>query len=740
MNSCHYVVCALIVEGNELTLSSLFSLSTTHTHTDRTLDETLYPGALCNDFTRAGYYLNSTLPRPRDWIIFFEGGGGCSSLDDCNDRWQNGTKVQLNDGRRINPLMSSAPYSQGLYVYSRGLLSIDPQKNPLFHDYNHVLVPYCSQDAFLANRSNPVRSDFSFNSTQGADNFVYKGREIFYSVFDDLLREHGMNNTKRIVVAGSSAGGVGILNHLEWIQNKLNETFSGSPPELLVIIDSAWFITFNGNHAVQWDENTPRAFDLPRSCHDFELGISCCTSPACLFSRRYLPNNLPPIFAISSIYDIFTLDVPLNDTFHTFGSDDDQAFLRVFNSYGALMNASFIESNHSVHPSLSFFTPSCTQHVYFATSSLWGEDGALNSTVAGNFSVSGSGVFSLTNPIRDDHWDHVKANRNGGTFTLHQAIQEWFANSAIPRFYTSTCHGPVCGQCLSQISIEPVRNVWVDWLNITILVLSALMTLIPLSIKLLGYLYMKHMLYRQRVYAYKIKLGATKNKPHFPRVTSPISVSCVELNYRIDNVSTTQKSSEDQSSSSSSDNTTNLSVGQYSLYAFVEVFLPFFKKAYHRCAYRINPEGYDKLNSSCGSSDIAGRLRPDSGISSSVNGGMPATPISMSCDSLATIGSEDNILATPPRGLGASEVEHANGQLRKAATSSKSGRSHRRKKTILNHINMYVNPGELVAIMGPSGSGKTTLLDVLLGRRTAGETRVCIFLHISMCVSPIVYM
>ena len=55
----------------------------------------------------------------------------------------------------------------------------------------------------------------------------------------------------------------------------------------------------------------------------------------------------------------------------------------------------------------------------------------------------------------------------------------------------------------------------------------------------------------------------------------------------------------------------------------------------------------------------------------------------------------------------------------RCATNSK-----KERQNILNGVNAYFNPGQLIAIMGPSGCGKTTLLDILTGRKDSREAKV----------------
>ena len=636
---------------------------------------------MCNDFTEAGYYLRRG--DPQHWIVYFEGGGGCSDFSDCNARYNSDNQILMSSHNYLNMFST---------IVGEDILSSDRDTNEMFYNYTHVVVPYCSSDAWLGNRSNARFSSglpFLFNNSDNADNFVFMGQSILRAVMEDL-RDHGLRNASDMILIGSSAGGVGLLNSLDWIMDLLPE------PDTRVIIDSAWFISFTGHHVLKFTEKFAETLNIATpACQDLSLGYPCCVSPACLFSKGYLDSTNVPILAVSSLYDIFTLERPLHETIQQEGQDD-QALLAVFNGYGALMNESFIQS-HNAYSQLSLYAPSCSQHVYFAPSNLWYPGGGLNSTVPGVYHES---LFQLTNPIRTGNWERVNVtNAEGVSLTLLDALEQWTSNSSAQFFHTDRCSGAVCGTCPSEIIVIPEKNLWPAGYNYLVLVLSALMTLVAVGIKLSVYLYMKYLLYKQKVFTVANNNNRSK-KRYFPKPTHAVNVSCTDLSYHIDLVGHSAGQEEP-------DSTPVHSTQHFHTEARLETFVPCYKhlcsKWYASCQSKTNLD-----SSRCSQVDLVrSRTRPDSGISSEITQ-----------DSLVGARKEENSESR------STSLEFDDLSVFNNLTNEQGPPKRQHRKTVLNQVNLYINPGELVAIMGPSGSGKTTLLDVLLNKRTTGTTKV----------------
>lgn len=111
----------------------------------------------------------------------------------------------------------------------KGILSASDIENKYWFDANLVNIPYCSSDLWIGSKRSESRSEFNF-----------LGSNIIEEVFDDLLTSYEMNKSELVIVAGISAGGIGVILNSNKIKSKLDKEAPNA--ELKAIIDSTWLI------------------------------------------------------------------------------------------------------------------------------------------------------------------------------------------------------------------------------------------------------------------------------------------------------------------------------------------------------------------------------------------------------------------------------------------------------------------------------------------------------------------
>lgn len=152
----------------------------------------------CNDGSMAGFYLRKS-QGSRRWVVFFEGGWHCYDTKSCRMRWL-----------KLRQLMTSAQWPETRNV--GGILSPNPYENPYWHNANHVFVPYCSSDSWSGTRVKP----------ETRDGLRFMGSLIVRQVIADLIPLGlGHSQGADLLMAGSSAGGLGVMLNLDKVREFL---------------------------------------------------------------------------------------------------------------------------------------------------------------------------------------------------------------------------------------------------------------------------------------------------------------------------------------------------------------------------------------------------------------------------------------------------------------------------------------------------------------------------------------
>uniref|UniRef100_A0A4W3IQF6 Notum pectinacetylesterase 2 n=1 Tax=Callorhinchus milii TaxID=7868 RepID=A0A4W3IQF6_CALMI len=239
----------------------------------------------CNDGTPAGYYLRESKGSKR-WIIFLEGGWCCYNKESCDTRY-----------RSIRRLMSSSEWPQA--QKGSGILSSQPEENPHWWNANTVFVPYCSSDVWsgTAPRSRQVE-------------YAFMGSLILKEVIKDLVPK-GITLAKVVMLAGTSAGGTGVLLNIERVASLLEQL--GADVQVRGLVDSGWFLESKPQRqaeCVDVASCTPndvikkglRLWNgiIPERCRQqFRRGDEW----QCFFGHRMYSSLTSPVFVVQWLFD-----------------------------------------------------------------------------------------------------------------------------------------------------------------------------------------------------------------------------------------------------------------------------------------------------------------------------------------------------------------------------------------------------------------------------------------------------
>lgn len=249
------------------------------------LSDKTYPEARCLDGSMAGYYLRPGAAT--NFLLYLEGGGWCYDSN-CKHPTREGTLADCRHRAR-GRLGSNRYWAPQKGRELSGMLSADPQENPVFHNWTLVYVPYCDGASFSGNTE--------------VDGLHFRGSAILEAVVKELKRSTDIEQASKVLVSGGSAGGSAVFYHVEQIAQQL-QLRSGS--EVLALPDAGFFVEMRDTKGVScWPAQMRSLFEVIgyESLHSGCLERFHFNVSKCLFPENFADLLKVRTFAVHSLYD-----------------------------------------------------------------------------------------------------------------------------------------------------------------------------------------------------------------------------------------------------------------------------------------------------------------------------------------------------------------------------------------------------------------------------------------------------
>ena len=298
----------------------------------------------CLDGTPAAYYYRPATSGSNRWVFSLEGGGECTSDDDCTDRAN-------------SKLGSSKTYVNTTTDLTGPFYSTSAEANPDFHDAHHVVVKYCSGDLYSGGS----------NSAHEKNGLWFQGGLIARGVVFDLKRLYPSIDSASIIVwSGQSAGGIGSLFHLDYISTLFPDSAVIGAP----VAGFYWptYKTYVGEGSI----DVPYPFDSPslKIFGDYWkvegiLPPDCVAQSGedCLLADVSVGTIKSRVFFIESQTDSVQLSLH-NGVGSEDGSDDQNDYVAEW-SLNMTAKIKALKTRGSVGGQFGAFNPSCYIHTDF---------------------------------------------------------------------------------------------------------------------------------------------------------------------------------------------------------------------------------------------------------------------------------------------------------------------------------------------------------------------------------------